>query len=266
MAQGQQIARASLADQQAIGQPFEVADAAQTFVEFGAQGFVFGQRFDGIEASVEALDVEQRLGDPGAQQARAHRRDGAIQRTEQTALGFSAANGFGQFEIAPRELIEHHEIGGRIGADGGDLGKLAFLRFAEIVEGRACRANRAAQVANAEAVEGAHLEMTSQQAFGVGALETPVGDRSQVDARGQGDTALDPGGGHDDFARGKARQFFEDEDTRVIALKLGDGEFARRDVGIGESGGRPVAGLEIAEGIDRHQIIGLVFGRAVPAR
>ena len=119
------------------------------------------------------------------------------------------------------------------------MGKLALLRFAKVVERRARRANRAAQVANAEAVEGAHLEMMSEQAFGVGALETPVGNRRQVDASGEGYAALDPGGGHDDLARGEARQFFEDEHASVIAFKLGDGEFARRDVGIGESGGCP---------------------------
>ena len=46
----------------------------------------------------------------------------------------------------------------------------------------------------------------------------------------------------------------------VLALKLGDGEFAGRNVGVGDPGGRPRPGCEIADRIDRHQVIGLVLG------
>ena len=49
LAQRQQVARSGSADQQAVGQPFEIADAAQTFVEFGAQRFVLRQRLDRVQ-------------------------------------------------------------------------------------------------------------------------------------------------------------------------------------------------------------------------
>lgn len=102
--------------------------------------------------------------------------------------------------------------------------------------------------------------MLRQPVFGVGALEAPVGDRRQVDSAGQRHAAFDPRGGHDHLARGEPGDFLQHQHGGVVALKLGGGELARRDVGVGNSGGRPRAGFEVADRVDRHQVIRLVLG------
>ncbi len=57
--------------------------------------------------SLERIEVEQRLPDPAAQQARAHRRAGLVEYGDQT-VPLVATGAFGQFEVAAGLGVECH--------------------------------------------------------------------------------------------------------------------------------------------------------------
>jgi hypothetical protein len=105
-AQGRQITRPGVAQCDAAGDAFDVGDAAQGFSGLASQSTViFEQCFDRAVPRRRDRPVAQRMVQRMAQQARPHAGDAVVEQRKQRWRRL-AAQGFGQFQIAPRGQVE----------------------------------------------------------------------------------------------------------------------------------------------------------------
>ena len=98
----------------------------------GARGMVARPGVDG-DAQTLARGMQ-----PGAEQARARRRDRAVDHRQKTAAPLPRQR-FGQFEIAPRGRVDRHESARGLAQQRLQRRKLALLRQLEISDQRARR-------------------------------------------------------------------------------------------------------------------------------
>ena len=94
-----------------------------------------------IQPAVDGGHVEQRLVDPPAQQAAAHGRQRAVQHAQQAALEIAAAHGLSELQVAPRRLVQHHELACGVGVQASEQGQRSWA--ASAAHRRARRRRRA---------------------------------------------------------------------------------------------------------------------------
>ena len=261
LAQRDQVARGGLADHQPVGQSLQIADGAQALTQLCAQQLIRLQRRDRIQPRIQAPEIEQRLCHPGAQQARAHRRHRAIEDAQQAAPPAAGAHSLGQLQVAPRVLIEHHELRSGIRVQSGELRRTAALRLQHVGQQRARRPHPRPQFVDAEAGQRAHPEMRAQHLVRRARLEVPVVHRREMDAGRQGRAALCPAAGQQHFARGQPGELLDDTGRRAFASKLRHGKFAGRHVGVGQPAALPAPCRHIAHRQHRQQVVVLVFAQ-----
>lgn len=102
-----------------------------------------------VQTAVDFRLVHQRLLNPRAQQAAAHRRAGFVQQPEQAPLAASPADGFRQFQIPSRVAVKQHRFAALINAQAGHVLQGVLLRLGQIPHQRA-RGTRARLVLVAE--------------------------------------------------------------------------------------------------------------------
>ena len=98
----------------AAGKPLEVADARQTGAHRRAQLHGVDQLLDRVESPADRRCVEQRVEEPIAQAARAHRRRRLVEHPEEAPAAV-AAERLEQLEVPARGAVELQEPRGRVG-------------------------------------------------------------------------------------------------------------------------------------------------------
>ena len=109
---------------------------------------------------------------PVAQQTRAHAGGGGVEHRQQGWRRF-AAQGFGEFQIAPGGGVKLHVVAVALGADGLDVRQCGALGGLDVVEQGACGGNRQAQIGDAEAGEIAAAELLCQPGLRPARIELP---------------------------------------------------------------------------------------------
>jgi len=260
VAQGNQFARPGAPANDAVGQAFQIGHPLEGGQRFGPDAGIVQQGFDGILAGDQALEIEQRLAQPAAQQATAHGRDGAIQHAQQATLRLAGADGLRQLQVAARGPVEEHERLGGIGAQGGELLQRIALCFRQVLQDGAGGVDRQGVVFQVKAAQVAHLEVGQHRLAGVAGLEVPVGEGRQVGALRQGDAALGPALREDHLTRGQAGQLLHHADGRLLTVKLRGGKLAGGDINVGQPGPRPVVML-ISLRVDGQQVVVAALGQ-----
>ena len=83
LAQRHEVARPGRAERRARDQPFDVVDALERVAQLGARRAAEREVLDRVEPVLDPLERDERPQQPAAQQAAAHRRDGAIDLMQQ---------------------------------------------------------------------------------------------------------------------------------------------------------------------------------------
>ena len=113
--QREQIAGVSGTGAKAANRSFEVADFLELHTELCQRRTAFDPRLDHFLALLDRIQISERLRKPVAEAARAHRRDGAIERAVKRGVARRIAmERFEDFKIPQRCRVERQEIGGLI--------------------------------------------------------------------------------------------------------------------------------------------------------
>ena len=97
-------------------QALNVVHALQFLRERHRQHMLLRELAHRVQPAVDFFLIHQRLLNPRAQQAAAHRRAGFVQQPEQAPLAASPADGFRQFQIPPRVAVKQHRFAALINA------------------------------------------------------------------------------------------------------------------------------------------------------
>ena len=90
---------------------FQIADLGELCAEAVQAGCVFDERLHGFLTLANRFDGGERLRKPVAQQPRAHRRDGAVQRAVERGVARSVVmQRFEDFQMPQRRVIEREKI------------------------------------------------------------------------------------------------------------------------------------------------------------
>ena len=128
-----QIPCVSCTLREAASGAFDVADVAQSFAAFREHERFGDQGGDEILALLQQGNVARGMKDPLTQQARAHRRVGAIHHAEQGML--TARTRFDEVEIALRRGIDEHGIERLAHAQRAHVSAVAPELMDEIMQG-----------------------------------------------------------------------------------------------------------------------------------
>ena len=262
IAQRLDLARGGGTVQDAGGQALDVKDVGERVLELGAADIGVVQRFDSAEPGVDGRRVDERLFDPGAQHALAHRGLGLVQHPEQRAALFPPAHRLGQLKVGARDRRQAHVLGVGIVLHGLDALDAVLLRLFQIAEQRAERRGGKAvgRKTGRRAPVGAELRL--QGFLDDGGLVAGVlpqfneGVRVLLDVVGQ---VLEVENGRVDqnFAGGEAAQLGNQRAAHLVGVQLGRIGFAGRD--IGKADARFPAAAR-AFGADRTEVVVLVLG------
>ena len=174
VAQAGQVARPGASQGDASGDALDVGALPQDFVNarIGCSAASPEQGGNGVLAGAQGGVIAQRVMQPVAQQAAAHAAGAGVEQGEQGGRRF-AAQGFADFQIAPRRGVEQHIVAFMLHAQALDMGQLAALRGLGILQQRAGRGDRGVQAGAAEAVEVAGGELPGQLLHGGVMVELP---------------------------------------------------------------------------------------------
>ena len=155
--------RGGASGRRAAGQALDVADALEGLAQAGAAAGVVHQHIDGVEALVDARRIGQRAQEPGAQQPRAHRRDGRVDRLEQGDAARAGAERLDELEVAAGHLVEPEVPVGAAHRGAGEVLEAAGLQLGEVAEQGAGGADGGVVGgAESEAVERGQVEAARQ--------------------------------------------------------------------------------------------------------
>ena len=115
---------------------------------------------DHLLTAFELRQIPERLQNPRAQFARAHRRDSSIEHGEQACVPI--ISGFDQLEVGLRCGIEHHEFRRRITAQRSEMIDLSPHLMLEVMNDRAGRADRRRHLRATETIERFDFKMFAQ--------------------------------------------------------------------------------------------------------
>ena len=156
IAQGAHLARRRSSQGRASRQALEIAHAVERLAQPLAAAAVTDQHRDRVESCVDRRRVDERRQQPAAQQPAAHRREGAVDDSEQGGAFRvpAGAERLDELEIAPRHLIERQDV--TAPHDGGvrQMRQAAGLQLARVAQQRAGGANgRSVVRADAKPIE-----------------------------------------------------------------------------------------------------------------
>src|SRR5690606_9965893 len=83
--QAHQVARTDRARGEAAGEALEIADAVDRLLQRFGRRTRLAELLDGVEALADRGRIDQRIEEPPAEQARAHRRPRAVEHPEERA-------------------------------------------------------------------------------------------------------------------------------------------------------------------------------------
>ncbi len=196
VAQGGQVARARTAQRNAGGDPVHVGHSAQGAAHGGGAAAGAGlQALDGkLVATLGHLLTHQlsnrRMARSGhcplaqgvvqgvTQPARAHAGHAGVEQREQGGRGF-AAQGFGEFEVAPGGGVQAQVLGFALDDEAGDVGEGLALSGLGIVVERRRGTEGHRQVFDAETDQIAGAEVVCQQPSAGLGVELPVREAAQ---------------------------------------------------------------------------------------
>ena len=244
--QGGKVARPRRTQRDAREDALEVADAAQDLAQ-AVMAALVDQCLDRLLAPPQHVAIAQRAMQPAAQQARAHRRDRAVEHAEQGELAVAARMRV-EFEVAPGRRIHRDGRVGGFERHAGQVRQRGLLRFLDVAEQGARGGDRKRPALAAEAREIARTEEAREFALGCGRIEMPgralAQPRQRSDDDGPDDVFRDQG-----LGRRQPREF---GGQRFRIGDFAEQEAARRQVQVGESIAR-------AAGRDRQQQVVATF-------
>ena len=94
-----------------------------------------------IQTMFDFLLVDQRLLDPGTQQAAAHCRGRLIQQRKQRPFLTAPADRFRQLQVASCVAIQKHSLTALVNTQLGDMFQRILLRLGQVLHQRACSAS-----------------------------------------------------------------------------------------------------------------------------
>ncbi len=125
-----------------------------------------------VEPCVDLHDVLQRLFDPHAQHARAHRGARLIQEMQQSAsLRTLKMQGFGKFEVAARGRVERHKEAAPQNIDLSDVRERVLLRFFKVGHQRARGGDSKRHLLAAKGCKRGDVKMPQEPGFGLCGVE-----------------------------------------------------------------------------------------------
>ena len=186
---GGDVARAAAAERDAGDGAGEVADGGERGAQGREGGAAGDEGADGVEARVDRGLVAERAAEPGAQEARAHRRAGRVEDLVERGAGVAACAVREEVEVGARRFVERHVPGGGAEREAANVRDVAVQVLAHATqEGAGGRVERGAALA-AEAVERGDAEVAQELVVGRDGVEVPF-----VDGRHAGDAGLGEGG------------------------------------------------------------------------
>ena len=163
----------------AVDGALHIAHLAERLAQLGAhECLVHAAGHSGL-AGLERGQVEQGLGDPAAQQARTHRRAGAVENVHQGGL---AARGgtLQQLQVAPGLRVEEHKAAGGIDPQAAELGGLVALGLVDILEQGTGGAGGQGPVVEAEGRQRVDAQLAQQRLLGGLGIPAPSGPGRHV--------------------------------------------------------------------------------------
>ena len=149
VAQAGEVARAGVAQGDAPADAFHIGAAFQQPAELISGIRPVGQSADGVASLDQYIPITQRMMQPVAQQARAHAAGGGVEHRQQGRRGF-AAQGFGQFQIAPGGGVELHVVAVALGVDRLKMRQCSALGSLNVIEQSARRSDGLRQIGHAK--------------------------------------------------------------------------------------------------------------------
>jgi hypothetical protein len=164
VAQLREVARRAAVRREPRRDPLEVEDAFEFLAERRVRRVEHAQFGDGVLPPDDRGDVDQRLRDPVAQQARAGGRARAVEDGEEGALAPPLPRRLEQLERLDRRPVEPHRAAARAAAQARDVREESALRVARVGEDRPGRADEVVVRLDAEAAELGDAQLLAERA------------------------------------------------------------------------------------------------------
>ena len=202
--QGQQIASVARTGGEPAKRSFEVSHLGQFAPEIIQQRRVVEPGPDGVEAARDGGGGGQRLAEPVAQPAGAHRGDRAVERAVEAGLARRVGGArFEDFQIAQGDRIQRHEIRALIEGQACQGRDVAPQMLCQVMNHRSRRPHRRRAVLQPKTVQRGHFEMLPHCKLRGLRGEDPVLVRIQNRGLPSGDRGQGRGGGQaEGFAAG----------------------------------------------------------------
>ena len=171
IAQGREIARSRAAQGHARQDAFDVAEAAEGVADI----MVCARREQLLHCVMTLADdpaFAQRPMQPAAQQAAAHRRDGAVEHAEQGVPGVAIDAGV-EFQMAAGGRVHRDRAVAGLDADRGEVRQPLFLGFLDVAQQRAGRSDGQWLALDAETGEVEQIEELQQLPAAAVGVEQP---------------------------------------------------------------------------------------------
>ncbi|GIW17535.1 MAG: hypothetical protein KatS3mg064_0692 [Tepidiforma sp.] len=219
VAEGREVARGGRAGADLAREPREVGDAAEDGLRPLALDGAADGPGDGVEAGFERCAVAERVGEPVAEQASAHRRPAPVDDGEERRR---LARRGEDVEVAEGAVIDEELSFGTLGPDALDGPERPRVGLAQVDEevGDGCGSGRAGE----EACLRVLAELAGDFRFDGEVAQERTLDGGDGELRRIGEVF------EEEFGDGRAAGF----DERILAGD--DADFAGRDVGEGERG------------------------------
>src|ERR1035437_10089657 len=174
----QQVWRIGRFQSHAAQQPLQIENASQRATEFFPGDHVLHHAFDSVEPSVDLAGINRRAQHPGAQQAFAHRGNGAVQTAEQRRIiGGAGEQRLDQLKIAYRDRVQHQAVLPLVEANAVHMIERATLRRANVMQNRSRRSCCRRPVRQSESFQREHAKMVFDLRNGVVGREHPIVER-----------------------------------------------------------------------------------------
>ena len=155
--EGFEIAGIAAALGETPGGALDVANVFEGFAEFGEEVGFGEELFDGVESSVEGVEVAERVEEPVTELARTHGGGGAIEGGEEGVLGAGA--GLDEVEVELGGGVDE-DVGAVVAdAEGGEVFAVAAELVGEVMEGGSSGADGGGHVGASKAVKRFDLEV-----------------------------------------------------------------------------------------------------------
>ena len=153
----------------------QVEGFTQAGAQLFAQAMILCQFADGIEPRLDGTALGERRHDPVLQHAGAHRRGGAVEDLQKRPVAVPLAQGPRQFQAAAGDLVDEEKVAAAVGANALEVGQARLQCLLQIEQQGAGRHDTRLFVIEAEAGQGAHVEVPKQGRPRRGGIERPVG-------------------------------------------------------------------------------------------